>query len=70
MNFVPTIDRLEVNDIVMTHGSKVKLDIREEQSTKKKMKGYNAKSKKIAFEFDDISKIIRGGKVIYNIIEE
>lgn len=70
MNVAPSIDRLKKGDVIMLFGSKVKLDIREVQPTKKKMKGFNAKLKKIVFEFDEISKIIREDKIIYSRMEE
>lgn len=66
-NQIPMINR---GDIVTLFGSKVKLSIKEDQDTSKKMVGINAKDKPIRFTFQQISKIVRYNKSIYQLYEE
>ncbi len=61
---------LKRGDVVKLFGTKVKLLITEDQSTTEKMKGMNSKHKYIDFRFNDIVKIIRDNKTIYQLNEE
>lgn len=57
-------------DTIQLFGTKVKLWILEDQCTSKIMKGQNTKHKMIKFTSDEIVKIKREGKTIYQLIEE
>lgn len=61
---------LKRGDVVKLFGTKVKLLITEDQSTTEKMKGMNTKHKYIDFQFDDIVKVTRDNKTIYQLNEE
>lgn len=65
-----TVHEILKGDIIQLFGTKVKLEIKEDQCTSKLMKGFNAKDKIIKFNFSDIVKIKREGKIIYQLIEE
>lgn len=65
-----TVYEILKGDVIQLFGTKVKLEIKEDQCTSKLMKGFNAKDKIIKFNFSDIVKIKREGKTIYQLIEE
>ena len=56
-------------DVIKLFGSKVKLSIKEDQSTKRIMCGINAKNKPIKFTMENVAKVIRNGKEIYQVYE-
>lgn len=65
-----SVKELKKGDVVKVFGSKIKIYIKEDQNTDKRMMGFSDVGKTYQFTKDKISQITRDGKIFYKTMEE